>query len=389
MGELESLWLKNEKFKEKHINQVISWVSDLDSEKRKEEIRKLFSIIPISQIEKYVSECIKDKFEDNGYIFQDLVNELGRRLGYEVIFGRYKGVKGENGFDGLWKCKDEHSFVVESKITDSFTVNLSVLNKYRQDLIKEGRILENKSSIILVLGRKDTNTMPELIRGSKYKWIMSEIGVDSLIDLVKQKSENIDNETLDKQILDVLRMEENVDTDKLVKVVFPKKNKYNISNILNKPLKLSENKHQKRESVKFYEQCVNKIEKSKNIKLHKKEGNTKVLYEDKSKGIGVIIINSKIRKTTNYDKYWFAYHRRYYNYVSEYDQKYIAFGCGSEDNILLVPSKLIEENIGKMNKTNNNGRIHWHVFIIHRDGKFLLNIPLDDRKWIDITKYYI
>lgn len=390
MEELENLWLKNKTFKDKHISQILSWISNLELEKRKEEIRKLFSIVPIEQLEKYVSECINDKFEDNGFVFQDLINELGRRLDYKVTFGRYKGVKGENGFDGLWESKEEHAFVVESKITDSFAINLNNINQYRQNLIKEGKIMENKSSIILVIGRKDSNTVLELIRGSKYKWNMTVIGVNSLIDLVKEKNDKKSNEDLDRKILDVLKMEDNVDADSLVKLLLPEKTTItNPSTILNKVLKLNEDKRPKRENVQFYGECVNKIYKNRKIKLYKKEGKSKVLYEDENKENGVVIINSNVSPKKNYDSYWFAFHKRYYNYLEEYKQKYIAFGCGSENNILLVPIKLIEENINYLNKTEKNNRIHWHIIIIHKDNKFLLYIPLNEKKWLDISEYHI
>ncbi|WP_132038491.1 hypothetical protein [Kineothrix alysoides] len=86
---------------------------------------------------KYIDECLSssEKFDGNGYVLQDLINEIGKRLGYSVIHGRFKGKKGENGFDGLWTAPDGSSIVMESKTTDIYSISLDTIANYRQQLI--------------------------------------------------------------------------------------------------------------------------------------------------------------------------------------------------------------------------------------------------------------
>jgi hypothetical protein len=49
-----------------------------------------------------------------GFVLQDLVNEIGRRLSYDVR--GYQGVVNDIGFDGLWFDGKNH-IVVEVKTT--------------------------------------------------------------------------------------------------------------------------------------------------------------------------------------------------------------------------------------------------------------------------------
>jgi hypothetical protein len=48
-------------------------------------------------LERYAAFCLSNKFDRSGYVLQDVVNEIGRRLGYEVKNGRYAGVQNDVG----------------------------------------------------------------------------------------------------------------------------------------------------------------------------------------------------------------------------------------------------------------------------------------------------
>ena len=69
----------------------------------------------------YALECLEDGFEDSGFVFQDVVNEIGRRLEFDVENGRYRGKQGTEGFDGLWRVGSDHAIIVEVKTTEATT----------------------------------------------------------------------------------------------------------------------------------------------------------------------------------------------------------------------------------------------------------------------------
>jgi len=119
----------------------------------------------------------------NGFVLQDLVNEIGRRLGYTVDNGLYRGVKNQVGFDGIWKADKSADLIVEVKTTETYTIDLDKLFEYKRKLELSGHV-NNDSKMLIVVGRKDTNALEAQVRGSRYAWDTRIISVESLCKLV-------------------------------------------------------------------------------------------------------------------------------------------------------------------------------------------------------------
>jgi hypothetical protein len=90
----------------------------------------------------------------------------------------------EIGFDGIWQQYDTWNLVVEVKTTDAYRIPLDAIAKYRNRLIESGKIIEAKSSILIIVGRDDTGELEAQIRGSKQAWDIRIISIDSLIRLL-------------------------------------------------------------------------------------------------------------------------------------------------------------------------------------------------------------
>ncbi len=103
-------------------------------------------------------------------VIQDLINEVGRRLGFQVENGRYQGVRNDIGFDGIWSA-DGESLVVEVKTTDAYTIKLDVIARYRDRLVESQRIPRD-TPILLVIGRNDTES-----REAQVRWCSKPFGV--------------------------------------------------------------------------------------------------------------------------------------------------------------------------------------------------------------------
>jgi hypothetical protein len=111
-------------FEDKKVNQIISFAGAgrlLDGEPTSTEFRSFLGVVPSNLLRKYAEECLREKFDDNGLALQDLVNQIGRRLGFGVTDGRYRGSSRDVGFDGLWTSPDQHSIIVEVKTTNCTT----------------------------------------------------------------------------------------------------------------------------------------------------------------------------------------------------------------------------------------------------------------------------
>ncbi|MCH7529950.1 hypothetical protein IIB50_02420 [Patescibacteria group bacterium] len=51
------------------------------------EIKEYFSYISVDLLAKYINQCLEKAFKDSGFVLQDLINELGRRLDFNVENG--------------------------------------------------------------------------------------------------------------------------------------------------------------------------------------------------------------------------------------------------------------------------------------------------------------
>jgi hypothetical protein len=191
---LTDLWINSrEQIENKHIQQIISFAGAgelRDGNIASAEFREFLSNIPSGHLARYADQCLKDSFPSSGLALQDIVNQVGRRLGFQVSDGRYRGTQSTVGFDGIWRLPDGHCIVVEVKTTDTYSLNLDTLAKYRRALTVEKIIPEDKSSILIVVGRSDTPNLEAQIRGSRYAWDVRMISVDALLRLLQVK-ENV------------------------------------------------------------------------------------------------------------------------------------------------------------------------------------------------------
>lgn len=198
---LLDLWRTNpEAVGQFKIDQVVSAAGDgnlTDGSACSKELREYLGGVPSKRLFEYTSRCLDGGFQKSGMVLQDLVNQLGLRLGYTVENGLYQGRPKAVGFDGLWVGPDGHSLVVEVKTTDAYRINLDTLARYRSDLIAQSR-LATQSSILVVVGRQDTGDLEAQIRGSRHAWDVRLISVEALQRLVSLKESSEEDETVDK-----------------------------------------------------------------------------------------------------------------------------------------------------------------------------------------------
>jgi hypothetical protein len=148
------------------IKQVVTTAGDgtlRDGSECCRELRLFLREVPSEQLFRYARHCLESAFEDSGYVLQDVVNELGRRLDFAVEDGRYQGVRNIVGFDGCWRRRGEPDLVVEVKTTDRYAMSLDTLATYRTKLISEGRVGID-ASILLIVGRSDTGGLEAQVR---------------------------------------------------------------------------------------------------------------------------------------------------------------------------------------------------------------------------------
>ncbi|MFZ5897787.1 MAG: hypothetical protein ACOYU7_01150 [Bacillota bacterium] len=219
---LVDIWLSSpDQLRDKHVQQVIAFAGEgklRDGNATSSEFRALLTHVPSAILARYAEESLNTRFEGNGFALQDVVNEVGRRLGFSVKNGRYRGVLGGNGYDGLWLA-DEWALVVEVKSTDAYKIDLDKIAGYRRFLIRSGEIAEDSSSVLLVVGNEDTGSLEAQIRGSRQAWDFRLISVSALIRLMKIK-ETIEDPVTANRIRQVLIPQEFTKVDRIIDLVF-------------------------------------------------------------------------------------------------------------------------------------------------------------------------
>lgn len=81
---LLELWkAKPQEFENYQVRQIVSFSGNgqlKDNSDACEEFREFLSLQDSGKLFEYAEQCLQDKFDDSGFVLQDIVNELGRRL---------------------------------------------------------------------------------------------------------------------------------------------------------------------------------------------------------------------------------------------------------------------------------------------------------------------
>ena len=132
-------------------------------------------------------------------------------------------------------------------------------------MIKQGTILEDKSSVLIIAGRSDTGDLEAQIRGSRHAWDMRLISVDALVRLMLLKQQVEDPSTVQK-MYDLLIPREFTKLDEIVEIVF-----FTAEDIIEEEPSDDDEDEDKADTVvpktpkfkpvAFHQKCVDRIEK--------------------------------------------------------------------------------------------------------------------------------
>ena len=180
------------------LNKLLNLVGELDDSdlpgSGSENLRNhlLSDVNQAMILREYIEEALTESGDQFNKALQDLINRLGQLLGFEVVYGRYRGVTNDIGFDGLWKSPTDWSIVVETKTTDAFTVKTAPLLGYINSLVSEGRIAEPSKCLgIYVYGRFDAraNQLENAIIAEGRREKLRVVGVNALLNLLELKQD--------------------------------------------------------------------------------------------------------------------------------------------------------------------------------------------------------
>lgn len=368
----------SESFDKYLVRQIVAFAGNgnlRDQSVCSDQLREYFRTNSSERLSRYAQECLEQAFPESGFVLQDVVNELGRRLEFDVSNGRYRGIPNAVGFDGLWKVPGGATILVEVKTTDTYNVSLEAVAGYRSKLISSD-LLGGDSSILFVVGRKDTGSLEAQIRGSKYAWDMRVVGVDSLLKLVRVKEKSSEDQTI-SQIRELLRPFEYTRVDRILDVVFSAAT----DAVDDKESPIEETgdpaeavgSQQDRTPQQTIEQvrirAAEAVSVAKNCHLVRRRQS---MFEDKSSSIRACITVSK-RYDSKLQPYWYAYHPKWDEFLSGSTAGYVVFGCVDRGDAFAIPLDKMREILPSLNQTERpDGASYWHVKFAEISGKLVL-----------------
>jgi hypothetical protein len=384
---LTDLWSKQrEQIEGKHVSQVIAFAGDgklKDGNAASSEFRNFLSLIPSDLLRQYGNQCLQNSFENSGFALQDVVNQIGHRLGFQVEDGRYRGVVGQIGNDGIWRFPEGHTVIVEVKTTDAYRIDLNTIAEYRDSLIEDGKISKDQSSILIAVGRQDTGDLEAQIRGSKHAWDIRLISMDALIRLMFLKEEVEDPQIINR-ISAILIPREFTRLDEIIDIVFSTTEDVKAE----EPEEEEEESNPKAISIEpslFLGACIKRIEKQEKMSFVKR---SRAKFSTPDGSVALVCAVSRLYQKAGQIGYWFGFHKHQKEFLSKATNGFVAFGCGSEDTLMLIPSIEFLPWLDGMTTTDKDYDLYWHVHVFQEGKKLILHRKRGTER-IDLTRYLV
>ena len=196
------------------LTDILSLVGPLDDNQGSNTARDRFrtflkkNVREVGELRDHIEECLRNSGDQFNRALQDLVNFLGEFLGFEVAYGRYRGVTNDIGFDGHWKSRTGFHIVVEVKTTNTYAIKTSTLLSYVDDLISAKSIPDRESTLgLYVLGRPDNDLrqLENAIVAERRAHQLRTVTIESLLTLAELMS---DYDVSHEDVLAILRPSE-------------------------------------------------------------------------------------------------------------------------------------------------------------------------------------
>jgi hypothetical protein len=386
---LVDLWLKSpDQLRDKQVAQIIAFAGDgrlRDDGPSSTEFRDYLSRVPSEVLDRYASECLSASFPESGQALQDIVNQVGSRLGFGIVHGRYRGTPHHIGFDGLWQSPSGHSIVVEVKTTDAYRIDLNTLAGYRKELVSQSRISEPNSSILIIVGRQDTGDLEAQIRGSRHAWDVRLISVGSLLRLMFLKEDLEDPEILHR-VHQIIIPREFTRLDEIVDILFSTAEDLKEEDEAKEADEIDESTSDRKFTpVAFHRACVDRISRVMGVQFVKR---SRASFHSSDNTTRLVCAVSREHRRSGQPAYWFAFHPHQSEFLLEADSSFVAFGCGSPERVLLIPFADFEPLLDGLNTTEKADRSYWHVPIVRDELRFNL-LRRKGRSNVNLTKYVV
>jgi hypothetical protein len=245
-----------------------------------------------------------------------------------------------------------------------------------------------------VVGRSDTGDIEAQVRGSRHAWDIRLISADALIKLVTLKESTDEEETMAK-IQSLLKPFEYTRLDNIIDVVFTTAKDVEASTELERSFgenvevddpdrRASSQEHTSPEVLNEMRRCIiHAFGKRAGGDLIAK---SRALYRDVGKTIRVCC---SISKRYARGTYWYAYHPRWDNFLSEGEQGFFILGCVDKRVAYALPRTLMQQVLDKLYTTQVKGttKMYWHIHLEEGPGDEMYFVIGKAGQKVPISRY--
>jgi hypothetical protein len=313
------------------------------------------------------------------------VNEIGRRLDFEIKHGVYRGHTNE-GFDGLWRTPNGRAILVESKSSTGFSIDLTRIAAYRKQVAPELGIAPDDISVLIVVGEEETGELEAQVRGSRFAWDIRILGANSLFRLLRLK-EKLDDPGVSRQIQEILIPQEFTRLDGIIDLVFATAEDAQADAESDAEEEIQDDyavPAQPRAS--FHAEILPRLEKKFKTPLVKR---SRVIWATPDNGMLVSCqVSKEFQKGPAH--YWFGLKRTTMQSLEAHPNSYCAFGLGTAQRVVVLPFSLLAPHLdGCWTSPEPDGQVrHWHLRFEKTNGKISLCTNRDQDR-LDLTKYLL
>lgn len=372
----------------KRIDQLIAFAGEgrlRDGNSTSEELRNLLKAVSSDILGRWLDECLQNRFIDFGFVLQDTVNEIGRRLGFEVTHGVYRSHSKE-GFDGLWRIPGSRAILVESKSSTSYSIPLSRISEYRKQVAPQLSLAADEISILFVVGQEETSDFEAQVRGSRFAWDIRILGVKSLFRLLKLK-EALDDPKVERQIQEILFPQEFTRLDRIIDLVFATaEDAQDLEAVEEEDVIEEDVSEPKTVPANFHSAILPRLEKHFGQSLVKRSRSQWATPDDST------LVSCRVSKrfTKGNADFWFGLKRTSRELLEEHCNAFCAFGLGTPDKVVMLPMPFLATYIDSFftSPAPGGGILHWHVRFVDTENGVGMLIDRD-RQQVDVTQYLV
>jgi hypothetical protein len=204
------------------LNRIVNLAGDwTDDSRASEQFREIIENeqTTTDEIDAYLTAAIDGSEQYHNRALQDLVNNIGRRLGFQIEYGVYQGRSDTIGFDGHWvstATDDDTHLIVETKKTTAYSIDPGQAGGYMTELADADDLERSQVYGLYVIGEGNVGTVAQTVFGSQYRDRMRIITASRLLDLLEIQQNSGLRHT---QVVDVLLPINAVDVGQLVGLI--------------------------------------------------------------------------------------------------------------------------------------------------------------------------